>query len=133
MKLYKQGLFILIRVGKKPGFFKKPSRGGFFFLNPGFIGENAGFMGKIRVFYNLLVSYIFSISLLILYLYYLNLVIFLCPQFHLYFSYLLIILENLREKYKNKLNRHASLLLGKRSFPETDFKSILYQYCSPVF
>ena len=64
--------------------------------------------------------------------YYLNLVIFLCPQFHLYFSCLLIILENLREKYK-KLNRHASLLRGKRSFPETDFKSSLYQYCSPVF
>ena len=61
-------------------------------------------MGKIRVFYNLLVSYIFFISLLILYLYYLNLAIFLCLQFHLYFSYLLIILENLREKYKNKLN-----------------------------
>ena len=62
-----------------------------------------------------------------------QLVIFLCPQFHLHFSYLLIILENLREKYKNKLNRHASLLLGKRSFPETDSKSSLYQYCSPVF
>ena len=112
-------------VLKKPGFYKK---------KPGFIGGNAGFMGKMRFFfYNLLASYIFSISLLILYLYYLNLVIFLCPQFHLYFSYLLIILENLREKYKNKLNRHASLLLGKRSYPETDFKSGLYQYCSPVF
>ena len=123
------------RVGKKPGFFRKTQPRWVFKKKK----KKRVFWGKIRVlwgkcgfFYNSLVSYM-SISLLILYLYYLNLVIFLCPQFHLYFSYLLIILENLREKYKNKFNRHASLLLGKKSFPKTDFKSSLYQYCSPVF
>ena len=91
---------IWTRVGKKPGFFRKIQPGRVFKKTPGFIGENVGFMGKMRVFYNLLVSYIFSISLLILYLYYLSLVIFLCPQFHLYFSYLLIILENLEKNIK---------------------------------
>ena len=137
MRLVSTGRFTIhnhqTRVGKQPGLFTNPpSPGGFLKKTPGFIGENAGFMGKMRFFYNLLVSYIFSVSLLILYRYYLNLVILLCPQFHLYFSYLLIILENLREKYK-KLSRHASLLLGKRSFPEIDFKSSLYQHCSPIF
>ena len=65
-------LFVLLPpisgLSKNPGFLEKPSPGGFFLKNPGFIGENTGFLGKMRVFYNFLVSYVFSSSSVILYL-----------------------------------------------------------------